>query len=286
MNHYITLDVGKETKKHYENFPIATLLYPKKIREAAIILYQFARTGDDIADEGSFSKKDRLDNLKIYQKNLNKIKKNNLNVDLLFLDIHQIVNQYQININLLQKFIDAFKQDIINKPYKNFDELINYFNNAAAPAGQIILGLFKKDTKQNIIYSNSICHALALIGISQDFHEDILKGRLYIPANEMKSYNLEVSDIYDKKFNAEWKLYKEYWLRRVERILLNGRPLILNTKGRLRLQIKIMVSAAFLLISRMNNEDCDLFNNPPKISKIDWLVLFFRCTFTNHGEPK
>jgi len=285
MRHYITLEAGKESKKHYENFPVATLLYPKKIRKAAIILYQFARTGDDIADEGIFSKKERLENLKIYQKNLNKIKKNNLNVDLLFLDIYQIINQYSIHINLLQKFINAFKQDIINKRYKNFNELINYSNKAAAPAGQIILGLFGEDTKQNIIYSNSICHALALIGISQDFYEDILKDRLYIPINEMENFNLEISDIYNKKFNTDWKLYKGYWLRRIERILIDGKPLIQNTKGRLRLQIKIMVSAAFLLINRMDKEDCDLFSNPPQISKIDWLVLFFRCTFTNHGEP-
>jgi phytoene/squalene synthetase len=55
MNHYITLEAGKESKKHYENFPVATILYPKKIREAAIILYQFARTIDDIADEGNIS---------------------------------------------------------------------------------------------------------------------------------------------------------------------------------------------------------------------------------------
>ena len=280
MRHYITLEAGKESKKHYENFPVATLLYPKKIREAVIILYQFARTADDITDEGSFSKKERLENLKIYQINLNKIKKNNLNVDLLFLDIYKIINQYSIPINLLQKFIDAFKQDIINKRYKNFDEFINYSNKAAAPAGQIILGLFKEDTKQNIIYSNSICHALALIGISQDFCEDILKDRLYIPMNEMKNFNLKISDIHDKKFNTNWKLYKKFWLWRIEKILMQGSPLILNTKGRLRLQIKIMVSAAFLLISRMRNEDCDLFNTPPKISKIDWIVLFFRCIFT------
>jgi squalene synthase HpnC len=280
MSHYITLRAGKESKKHYENFPVATLLYTKKIRDAVIILYQFARIGDDIADEGSFSKKERLNNLKIYQNNLSKIKKNNLNVDLLFLDIYKIINQYSIPIILLQKFIDAFKQDIINKRYKNFDEFINYSNKAAAPAGQIILGLFKEDTKQNIMYSNSICHALSLIGISQDFYEDILKDRLYIPINEMKNFNLEISDIHDKKFNANWKLYKRFWLRRIEQILIQGSPLILNTKGRLRLQIKIMVSAAFLLISRMKKEECDLFNNPPKISKIDWLVLFCRCILT------
>jgi len=280
MRHYITLKAGKESKKHYENFPVATLLYPKKIREAAIILYQFARTGDDIADEGSFTKKERLENLKIYQINLNKIKKNNLNVDLLFVDIYKIINQFQIPMNLLQKFIDAFKQDIVNNRYTNFDEFIDYANKAAAPAGEIILRLFGEDTKKNIIYSNSICHALALIGISQDFYEDILKDRLYIPTNEMVKFNLEISDIRNKKFNVNWKIYKKFWLQRIDRILIQGLPLISNTKGRLRLQIKIMFSAANLLLNRMKNEDCDLFNNPPKLSKIDWLLLFCRCILT------
>jgi len=280
MRHYITLEAGKESKKHYENFPVATFLYPKNIREAAIILYQFARTADDIADEGSFTKKERLENLKIYQLNLNKIKKNNLNVDLLFLDIYKIINQFQIPMNLLQKFIDAFKQDIINIRYKNFEDFIDYSNKAAAPAGQIILSLFGENTKQNIIYSNSICHALALIGISQDFYEDILKDRLYIPTNEMKRFNLEISDIHDKKFNANWKIFKKFWLQRIDRILIQGLPLISNTKGRLRLQIKIIFSASNLLVSRMKKEECDLFTNPPRLSKIDWLVLFFQCIFT------
>ncbi|MDC0127851.1 squalene/phytoene synthase family protein [Methylophilaceae bacterium] len=280
MSHYITLKAGKERKKHYENFPVATLLYPKKIREAVIIFYQFARIGDDIADEGIFSKKQRLKKLQIYQKNLNKIKKNNLNVNSLFLDIYQIINQYQISTNLLQKFIDAFKQDIINNRYNNFNELINYLNKAAAPAGQIILRLFKEDSKQNIIYSNSICQAFALIGISQDFYEDILKDRLYIPKSEMKKFNLNISDIHEKKFNANWKLFKASWLKQIEIILSEGKPLISNTNGRLRLQIKIMIGAVNLLISRMKNEECDLFINPPKLSKIDWLVLFYRCILT------
>ena len=73
MSYYITLEAGKESKKHYENFPVATLLYPKKIREAAIILYNFARTGDNIADEGNFPKKVRIKKLQIFKENLIKI---------------------------------------------------------------------------------------------------------------------------------------------------------------------------------------------------------------------
>ena len=74
MSHYITLDKAREYKKHYENFPVATIIYPKKIREAATLLYLFARQCDDIADEGTFSKQDRLKRLNIYKKEITNLK--------------------------------------------------------------------------------------------------------------------------------------------------------------------------------------------------------------------
>ena len=277
MKHYITLEAGKESKKHYENFPVATFLYPRKIRDAATILYQFARTVDDIADEGSLSDEKRLKKIEIYQHNLNLLKKNNENVSPLFIDIYKVMNQYSISTSLLQKFLDAFKQDVTKKRYKDFDEIINYTNKAAAPAGEMILALFNKNTKENIKYSNSICHALALIGMSQDIHEDILKDRLYIPMSQMKKYKLEIADIHNKKFNNNWKKFKKSWIKLIKKSLLNGLPLLKNTEGRLNLQIKIMIGAAKILTTRMNNDNCNLFTKPPKLSKIDWLLLFFKC---------
>ena len=277
MKHYITLEAGKESKKHYENFPVATFLYPRKIRDAATILYQFARTVDDIADEGSLSDEKRLKKIEIYQHNLNLLKKNNENVSPLFIDIYKVMNQYSISTSLLQKFLDAFKQDVTKKRYKDFDEIINYTNKAAAPAGEMILTLFNKNTKENIKYSNSICHALALIGMSQDIHEDILKDRLYIPMSQMKKYKLEIADIHNKKFNNNWKKFKKSWIKLIKKSLLNGLPLLKNTEGRLNLQIKIMIGAAKILTTRMNNDNCNLFTKPPKLSKIDWLLLFFKC---------
>ena len=277
MKHYITLEVGKESKKHYENFPVATFLYPRKIRDAATILYQFARTVDDIADEGILSDNERLKKIEIYQNNLNLLKKNNSNVLPLFIDIYKVMNQYSISTSLFQRFLDAFKQDVTKKRYKNFDEIINYTNNAAAPAGEMMLALFNKNTKENIKYSNSICHGLALIGMSQDIHEDILKDRLYIPISQMEKYSLNVIDIHNKKFNNNWKKFKKSWIKLIETSLSNGLPLLQNTKGRLNLQIKIMISAAKLLTKRMSDDDCNLFTQPPKLSKIDWLLLFFKC---------
>ena len=64
MTPYLTLRKAKVTKKHYENFPVATLLFPKAHRDAATILYSFARNADDIADEGNLTKIERKELLK------------------------------------------------------------------------------------------------------------------------------------------------------------------------------------------------------------------------------
>jgi len=280
MKHYITLEEAKLTKKHYENFPVATFLFPKKLRNAATILYLFARNADDIADEGNTSKKQRLIKLNKYQKNLNKIKKNNPDIPNLFKDINKIIKNHSIPMVLFDRFIKAFKQDVIKNKYKNFNELIDYCNNAASPAGHMILGLFKANSKKNITYSNYICQALALIGMTQDFREDYLKGRIYIPTEEMKKFNLKASDIEINNFTSDWALFITFWLSRIELILKKGTPLEIKTKGRLRLQVRIIIAASRLLLKRMNQEKNNLFLSSPRLSKIDWVLLFCRCILT------
>ena len=75
MSQYLTLRKAKVTKKHYENFPVATLLFPKRHRDAATILYSFARNADDIADEGNLTKIERKELLKEIEININAIKR-------------------------------------------------------------------------------------------------------------------------------------------------------------------------------------------------------------------
>ena len=63
MAHYISIDGASRTKKHYENFPVATLIFPKQERLAATVLYKFARDCDDIADEGDLNQQQRYEKL-------------------------------------------------------------------------------------------------------------------------------------------------------------------------------------------------------------------------------
>ena len=276
MSQYITLEKAKVTKKHYENFPVATLLFPKKHRDAATLLYSFARDADDIADEGKLTKKQRQKLLREIEINIDAIKLKKEIQTPFFKDLEKVISEFSLDINLFERLISAFKQDVEKKSYKNFNDLIDYCNNAACPAGEMILRLFSEHNKTNISYSNYLCQALALIGMSQDIYEDLLKGRLYIPITEMKKFRLKKSDIKSKSFNQSWKTFKVSWLKRIELLLNKGRPLNENVSGRLKLQINILISGADLLIKRLKKDDCDWFMNPPKISKLDWSILLFK----------
>jgi len=273
MSHYLTLQKAKITKKHYENFPVATLLFPKKHRDAATLLYAFARDADDIADEGGLSLKQRRELLKEMEININAIKHKRKIQNPFFIDLEKVINSYTLDIKLFERFLSAFKQDVEKGSYENINDLMGYCNKAACPAGEMILKLFSVHNKENIRYSNYLCEALALIGMSQDIHEDFLKGRIYIPKKEMRKFKLKKSDIKTRIFNQNWKKFKYFWLKRIELKLKKGSPLSKNINGKLKLQINILIAGADLLIKRLKKDDCDWFINPPKISKLDWAIL-------------
>ena len=276
MNQYLTLRKAKVTKKHYENFPVATLLFPKAHRDAATILYSFARNADDIADEGDLTRNERKKLLREIEININAIKHQKKIQAPFFRDLERVINQYSLDIKLFEQLMSAFKQDIEKKSYRNFNDLITYCNKAACPAGEMILSLFDAHNKKNISYSNNLCQALALIGMTQDIFEDFLKGRVYIPSTEMKKFTLKESDIKSKSFNHNWKTFKLPWLTRIELLLNKGRPLGESVTGRLKLQIKILIAGADLLVKRLKKEDCDWFVDPPKISNFDWITLLVK----------
>ena len=92
----------------------------------------------------------------------------------------------------------------------------------------------------------------------------------------MKKFKLSPIDIKNKHFGRNWIIYKEFWIKRIEVILQKGKPLEKRLEGRLKLQIRILIKAAELLIKRIKNSKCDLFNYPPKLSKLDWVRITFK----------
>ena len=265
-----------QSKNHYENFTVGSLVLGKDMREAIITLYAFARLGDDIADEGNHSKKERTEQIQYLKNHLKKIEFNQKINDSYFKILQILYIKYKFRINNLYRFINAFNEDINHQQYAQFSDLIRYCDNAANPAGELILSLVKQDNKENVRQSNAICTALALINFAQGVVEDFEKGRIYIPKDEMKTFNLKVEDIQQRNFTKYWVKYKKYWVERNCQILESGLGLGEKIKGRLGIEIQMVECAALLLLKRMKRNSCNLFVSPPKIKTLDWIFIFFK----------
>jgi squalene synthase HpnC len=272
---YTMLKKSLTEKSYHENFPVATLFLRKIERDDILVLYQFARECDDIADNENFKIDQRKKILDKYHKNIKELFTKN-DKPKLFINLQQVSIKYNLNINLFKNFMRGFYQDLSKTRYKSFDEIIQYCHLLACPAGEMILTIFNKNTKKNISLSNNICVALAMIGMVQDIQKDYKKGRVYIPVNYFKKFNLKEEDIKHLNFNNHWELFKTEWLGLIKNYLNKGKPLIKNLDGRLKFQIKLLLLACDLLIKKLSNKQ-NLFINAPRLSKLDWSLLGIRA---------
>lgn len=272
---YTVLKKSLTEKSYHENFPVATLFLRKNERNDILVLYQFARECDDIADNENFKVDQRKKILDEYHKNIKELFTKN-DKPKLFINLQQVSIKYNLNINLFKNFMRGFYQDLSKTRYKSFDEIIQYCHLLACPAGKMVLTIFNKNTKKNISLSNNICIALAMIGMVQDIEKDYKKGRVYIPVSYFEKFNLKEDDIKHHNFDNHWELFKIEWLGLIKNYLNNGKPLIKNLDGRLKFQIKLLLLACDLLIKKLSYKQ-NLFINAPRLSKLDWSLLGIRA---------
>ena len=182
------------TKSHYENFPVVSFFIKKDLQKHVAAVYQFARQADDIADEGNNSEEKRIEDLDNYKLQLKDSLGGN-NPKGFWKILNNTITQKQLNKINFYNLLEAFKLDITKKRFEDYDELLQYCEYSANPIGQIILELNNIRSETAMSFSDKICTALQLTNFYQDVGEDIEKGRIYIPKNEMAIFNVLDSEI-------------------------------------------------------------------------------------------
>ena len=288
MSHDYSLKYCKKiTKEHYENFPVASFLLPKKLRAPIMAIYAYARYADDIVDSCKLSidKKtyliNHLENIIKNLTNLSNFEINNLiknNSELSFLShLKDCALDYKIDLNLLLDLLIAFKQDITKTSYKNSQEILDYCKNSANPIGRLLLDLNNIKNNKTLKASDDICTALQIINFMQDIKSDYIeRNRCYIPEDILNKYNLKPSDIISEKPHLNWIDARNSQLKIAKNLILKSeKELIKSLKGRFKLEIKLIISCAKYLINKFNKikfTQDNIFERP-KISKLEYFVI-------------
>jgi len=258
---------------HYENFPVASLLVPPALRQPIEVIYRFARSADDIADEGDASPAERLAGLAAYQAELDRIAAGQPPTTPLFIDLARIIAAHALPIQLFRDLLDAFAQDVVKKRYADYPELVDYCRRSANPVGRLVLHLFGRTGPQQLEQSDCICTALQLINFWQDVAVDWQKDRVYLPQTDLPRFGIGEADIAAGRWSANWAALMDFEIDRAEALMRRGAPLVHALPGRLGWEIRLTIQGGLRILERLRRVRGDVFRQRPKLGSWDWAVL-------------
>ena len=262
---------------HYENFPVASALLPAPLRFPVTIIYRFARSADDIADEGDLPASARLAQLDDYRQELRRLEAGAAPQRPLFAELGQVMRQYALPPQLFHDLLDAFAQDVVKGRYANFSEVMDYCRRSADPVGRLLLHLFGAATERNLAHSDAICSSLQLINFWQDIAIDWRKNRIYLPQDEMRRFGITEDQIAAGQASDRWETFMQFQVERARALMLSGAPLGRALPGRIGLEIRSIVQGGLRILEKIDKVRGDVYHHRPVLKAYDWPMLLLRA---------
>jgi len=273
---------------HYENFPVASLLCPPAMRAGVTALYHFARTADDIADEGDAPGEARRQQLQRYQHALLATAAGQPPTGdwaPVFGPLAQAIGAHQLPLGLLTDLLDAFTQDTHNPRYADRAQLLDYCRRSANPVGRLMLHMAGVHGAQALTQSDAICSALQLINFWQDPSVDLPRGRHYVPQADARRHGLTLEQLAQQHDSpATQALLRElcHW---AGALMAQGAPLACQVPGRLGWELRLVVQGGLRILERIGAMQYRTLRQRPKLGPTDLPVMLWRAMRMRPARP-
>ncbi|MES2017452.1 MAG: squalene synthase HpnC [Pseudomonadota bacterium] len=262
---------------HYENFPVASILLPKRLVPAVEAIYAFARSADDLADEGDALPAQRLAALHAYEAALASIGRGEVQSDPMFARLAQSIAQYRLPLAPFYDLLSAFKQDVGTSTYATFELLLDYCARSANPVGLLMLTLYGAADERNVSDSNAICSALQLINFLQDVAIDRQKQRIYMPLDDLARFGVTAEDLDREVLEPRFQQLMAFEVDRARALMLSGAPLALRLPGRIGWELRMVVQGGLRILEAIERANYDVFRRRPQLKLRDWLAIVWRA---------
>lgn len=260
---------------HYENFIVASRLLPRELRQHFYHVYAYCRWADDLADETG--DRDRsLQLLDWWQHELEECYAGRARHPV-FVALEATIAEFAIPIEPFRDLLTAFRQDQTTTWYATFDELLGYCRNSANPVGRLVLYLGRCHDDRLGALSDDVCTGLQLANFWQDVARDRLKGRVYLPQDDMTRFGVTDADLDRPAATPEFKYLLRYEVGRAEEFLRRGLPLVDDVPRSLAGDIWLFVHGGLRILHKIRAIDYDVLARRPKVSKFDQARLLAGC---------
>lgn len=280
-------------QSHYENFPVGRLV-PASIRPHVHAVYAFARTADDIADEGYHDPRQRTHNgpaptpeerlalMELFRTQLDLTlqgKPTDPRFAWIFLALGDTMKKVELPPSLFYDLLSAFSQDIVKRRYEDFPEVLNYCRRSANPVGRLVLYLHGYRDEALHLLSDHICTALQLANFWQDVSVDLGKDRIYLPRDAREKHGVTEEALFAGQADEAFRTLLRSEVDRAQALFDAGAPLTRQLHGLLRWEIRLTWLGGATILKKIRQQDYDTLSRRPKIAKWEMLALAPRAIF-------
>jgi hydroxysqualene synthase len=269
---------------HYENFPVASLLIPGRLRGPVAAIYAFARRADDFADEPAYEGR-RLALLESWSRQLERCAAGEA-TDPIFVALSDTLRRHHLPCAPLRDLLSAFRQDAQRGRCRNWAEVLDYCRRSANPVGRLVLLLFGQRDESLLPFSDSFCTALQLTNFWQDLAVDAKRGRIYVPLDEMDRHGVPEAALATGEAPncAGFRPLMEEMTRRTQELYQEARGLLPRIGGRLGWELRLTWLGGTRVLEQTRRSGFDVFRHRPALGAATKASLLLRaCLWAVRG---
>ena len=265
---------------HYENFPVASWLCPPQLRPPIVAIYRFARSADDIADEGDAAPEHRIADLAAYRADLMAIAAGepaSSRWPEVFAPLAGALARHRLPVSLLADLLDAFTQDAAQTRYADRGELLDYCRRSANPIGRLLLHLYGIDDAGALARSDAICSALQLANFWQDLGVDAARGRIYVPLADLHRAGLDIGCLTGRRDGPALHAVVRDLCDWAAALMREGAPLVRRLPGRAGWELRFVVAGGLRVLEKIARMDHATLLRRPALTAADAPCLLWRA---------
>lgn len=270
---------AKIAKSHYENFLVASVLLPRRLRQPFFDVYAFCRTADDLADE-SPTPLVATERLADFQRQLDAAFAGSPDSDL-FVALAETAITFDLPQTPFDDLLSAFRQDQVKTRYADHDELVDYCRRSADPVGRIVLMLGGVTDGDSIALSDQICTGLQLANFWQDVARDHAIGRIYLPQSDLDDFGVTEPMIADgiasRTTPGPVRELIRFQCDRAEGYFRRGLPLADRVPGWLAADVRLFAHGGLATLAAVRRIDFDVLRIRPKVGKATQMMMLARA---------
>lgn len=253
-----------------------------------LAIYHFARTADDLADEGDASAAQRLADLAQYRVDLQATLQGRTPSTRwapVFARLQTSVQAFALPAEPLHALLQAFEQDVHNPRYADRATLLDYCRRSANPIGRLLLHLYGISDAASLQRADAICSALQLINFWQDLSVDGPRGRHYVPLADLQRHGLDLQAVQTCQDSPAARALVAELCAWARDLMLQGAALPLQIQGRAGWELRLVVQGGLRILDKIGHMDHAALTRRPKLSAADLPVMLWRAGGMRRGRP-